>query len=316
MRVVYRDWWSNVGFAALFVLLAGVFGAGALTGDGEQGPVIGWVAVPTAAAFLALVVARSLVRGVVVDDDGITERGIWGTTFVPWNVVTAAEFDTRNRANFVLHDRRRICVEAPELPGRLSLRGAYVQVRERWSDGMGRGAAYPGARGGAVTIGFIVSACAMVIGAVVWDDARFDTDRYAARDRRDRVSTVSVMRVHVDEQDHDDGDPTYTTHVIGWLRVPGRSSVRVDLHRAGDVARNFDVEDRVPVVYDPANPRDADFADRPNRRGEHDSAAMRSVTGPLLFGLGLVGVVSCGLAIGVEAVRRGPARRRTWLMPR
>jgi hypothetical protein len=313
MRVVYRDWWRNIGFAALFVVVGGVFGAGAWSGDGEQGPEIGWLAALTAAVFLALGAARSLRRSVVVDDDGITNREIWGTTFVPWTAVTEVEFRGRNRAHFLIHDGSGIRVEAPERPGQLSLRGAYVQVRERWSDGMGRGAIYPGARGRAVSIGFIVAACLMVIGAVVWDDARFDAGRYAARERRDRVGNVSVTRVHVEEQSHEDGDSTYTTYVEGWLRVPGHGSVLVDLHRAGDLARNFAVEDRVPVVYDAARPRDADFADRPNRQGDHDSAVLRSVTGRVAFWIGAVGAVACGLAIGVETARRGPVRRRTWL---
>jgi hypothetical protein len=316
MRVVYGDWWSNVGFAALVLLLGGAFEVGAWSGTGEQGPVIGWLGVVTASVFVVLLAVRSLRRRVVVDDDGVTDHDIFSTTFVPWNAITEVEFRNSRCAHFVVDDGRRIRVDAPPCHGRPSLEDAYAQVRTRWSDEMGDGFTYPGPRGRAVSIGYIVAACVLVLGAVVWDDAQFDADRYAARERRDREGTVSVMRAHVDEQDHGEGGLTYTTHVIGWLRVPGHSSVRVELHRAGDLARNFHAEDRVPVVYDAANRHDVDFADRPNRRGDRDSAALRSVTGPVLFWVGLLGVVACGLAIARESLRRVPARRRTWLMPR
>src|SRR6185295_9064034 len=92
MTVRFRDWWGNIGMAVGVLLVAGFFGVGAWTGDGEQGPVIGWITLPGAAVLLALLVGRCLCRGVVLDDDGVTRREPWATAFVPWNAVRDVEF--------------------------------------------------------------------------------------------------------------------------------------------------------------------------------------------------------------------------------
>jgi len=64
-------------------------------------------------------------------------------------------------------------------------------------------------------------------------------------------------------------------------------------------------EDPVAVVYDGAHPRDADFADRPNRRSDDDSVEIRSVVGPILLWAGLAGVLGFGAVIVVDWKRRG-----------
>ena len=161
-----------------------------------------------------------------------------------------------------------------------TLREAYVGVLARWSPDMGRGTTYPRPHRRFLTIGFATAALALVAGGVVWDDADYDADRYATRNGRDRDGITVVTDVRVDEHSGGEGPTTYTTHVRARLRIPDRRSVVVDLHRAGDLGGVYQEEDAVPVVYDTANPRDADFGDRPNRRGDHESVEVRRVVGP------------------------------------
>ena len=243
-------------------------------------------------------------RGVVVDDDGVTERAPWATTFVPWNAVRNVEFLDPYHADFVLDDRRRVVVSAPVRRGGPTLREAYVDVLARWSPDMGRGTTYPRPHRRFLTIGFATAALALVAGGVVWDDADYDADRYATRDGRDRDGIAVVTDVRVDEHSGGEGPTTYTTHVRARLRIPDRRSVVVDLHRAGDLGGVYEEEDAVPVVYDTANPRDADFGDRPNRRGDHESVEVRRVVGPVLLAAGIMGVLGFGVAISWEWARR------------
>ncbi len=176
MTVRYRDWWGNIGTAVAVVLVAGVFGVAMWTGSGEGGPVIGWITAPGAVILVAILVVRCLRRGVDVDDDGVTKRDPWATTFVPWCAVRDLEFRNEYDATFVLDDRRRVFVSAPITRGAPSLREAYDDVRRRWSADMGRGNTYPRPGRRFVTLGFWIAALALVLGAGVWDDARFHAD--------------------------------------------------------------------------------------------------------------------------------------------
>ena len=100
--------------------------------------------------------------------------------------------------------------------------------------------------------------------------------------------------------------------------MPGARSVAVDLDRPGNLADRYHAGDEIAVVYDSANPLDADFGDRPNRRSDESSVEMRSTTGPVLFWLGLAGAVVCGSVIAVVRYRRSPTatKRRSAQMPR
>ena len=306
MTVRYRDWWGNIGMAVAVVLVAGVFGVAMWTGSGEGGPVIGWITAPGAVILVAILVVRCLRRGVDVDDDGVTKRDPWATTFVPWCAVRDLEFRNEYDATFVLDDRRRVFVSAPITRGAPSLREAYDDVRRRWSADMGRGNTYPRPGRRFVTLGFWIAALALVLGAGVWDDARFHADAYAARDRRERQGTAVVTHVSVGEHDGGEGDPSYKTHVEARLQIPEGRTVLIDLKRNGDYSDVYDEEDPVAVVYDRAHPRDADFADRPNRESDDDSVEVREVVGPIMLWAGLAGVVAFGIVIVVDWNRRHP----------
>jgi hypothetical protein len=305
LTVRYRDWWGNVGMAIAAVLVAGVFGVVMWTSNGEQGPVITWIALPGAVVFLGLLAVRCFQRSVIVDDDGVTKREPWGSTFVPWRAIRDVTFVNDNDVILQLDDGRRISVHAPPTRGTSSLRWAYSDVRARWSSSMGRGTTYPRPHWRFLTIGFAASAFALVAGGGVWGDAEHDADVYAARDAREREGTAVVAHVRVDERDSGEDGTRYTTHVEARLQIPEGRTLLVDLQRNGDLHDEYDEEDAVAIVYDGAHPRDADFADRPNRAADDDSVALRRDLGPVLFWAGVVGVLGFGVGILIVWNRRG-----------
>jgi hypothetical protein len=317
-KVRYRDAWGNAKLAALWGGLALTWALILATSDGSQGPVMRWRGGIAAGVVFGLLVLRCLLRGVVVDGDGVTRRTVLTTTYVPWADVVGTEFDTPIDATFTLTDGSRVRVETVVDDDQPPLRSAYEAVREQWSLLDGWGEAYPTPRSWWFTLGFIVSGVAVVVGGVVWDDARFDAAHYAQRARREQTGVARVIRVELEEHHHEDGDPTFTTHVAARVRVPGARSVVVDLDRSGDVAARYRHRDEIAVVYNRTNPLDADFADRPHRRSDDSSVDTRSTTGSVLFGLGLVGILGCGSVIAVLRYRRTPTatKRRSARMPR
>jgi hypothetical protein len=309
-KVRYRDTWSNVGAAAAWAGVALVFGLSAALGDGSQGPVVRGRGGTAGVLVVGLLVVRCLLRGVVVDGDGVTTRTTWTTTFVPWADVVDAEFGNANDATFTLTDGRRVHVTTVAQEDRPPLQSAYLAVREQWSMLDGWGEPYPTETARWCTVAFIVAAVVLVVGAVVWDDARFDAAHYAERADRERAGVARVMDVDVEVHRHEDGDDTYTTHVAARVRVPGARSVAVDLDRPGNLVARYRAGDEIAVVYDSGNPLDADFGDRPKRRSDESSVEVRSTTGPALFWLGVVGAVGCGSVLAVVRYRRSPRATR------
>ncbi|HEY3672715.1 MAG TPA: PH domain-containing protein [Acidimicrobiia bacterium] len=310
MKVVYRYWLGNVALAAAVVGVALLFAVALVDGDGSQGPVMRWWSLPPAVLFVSLAVVRCLRWGVDVDDIGITKREPWATTVVPWTSLTEIQFLPGSRARLRGDGERTTYVTAVERGNQPSLQEVYARVRERWREVGAEARPYPGTKGRWLTLVFWGSAIAVVLGGLLWDDARHDADVYAARDRRDRDATATVADVRVTEHTSD-ADTSYTTHVDAWLRLPDEDAVLLKLERPGDVSYDYDNEMRIPVVYDSAHPRDADFADRPNRDANDDSVSLRSVTGPLLYWAGIVGAIVSGIVLSVEWRRRRPATRRT-----
>jgi hypothetical protein len=289
--------------AVFVVVVAGLYGvAMALSGE-KATQAIAWFLLPGAVAFFVVAIVRCLRRAVIVDDDGVTVREPWLTTFVPWLAVRGISFTADHAAIILVDGRRRILVFAPPTSGCPSLEEAYRDVRSRWSAGMGEGAISPSPHRAHLTVAFAVSALVLLFGAAVWDGARHDAGLYAARDAREMQATAVVAAVSVDA-DEGQSRTAYTTHVQARLRIPEGPTVLVDLERAGDWSDNFDEEDPIEIVYDAAHPHDADFADRPNRRADDDSVEARTTIGPALFWMGAAGVLVFGLALVVEWVRR------------
>jgi len=315
MTVRYRYWPGNVALAGALLAIALAFGVSMWHSDGSQGPVLSWWTLPWALLLVGLLVVRCLRWGVTVDDIGLTMREPLTTTYVPWTSVAEIEFSSAFTAAIRLADGRRVRVTVGS-SREPSLREVYSRVRERWA-GVDVGARpYPRPGWRALSIGFIVSAVVVIGGGLVWEDAQYDGDVYAARDLRDRQATAVVARSWVTKQSGGEGGPTYTTYVKARLRVPDGSTVVLEVHRPGELGGVYHEEDPLPVVYDSAHPRDADFADRPNRDANDDSVAVRSTIGAPLYWAGALGVVAFGIVIAFEWFTPVRLTRRTSRSPR
>jgi hypothetical protein len=120
--------------------------------------------------------------------------------------------------------------------------------------------------------------------------ATADGAAYAARAARDRSTHADVVDWEVTSHDDDDGS-RYTTDVLVQYTA-GTEQVRTWLSRPGEDDHESEVID---IVYDSANPLDADFGDRPNRRANDASVEVRrygGTSGAIVSSAGIIVVAA------------------------
>lgn len=269
-------------------------------------------AVPGVAIGGSVVVARYLRRAVVVDEVGITCRSGWSTEFVAWSSIKRLRFDgeTGGHVEFVGGgDPMQVVVhptaDQPSFPD------ACAERIPEHRDFAGEPQRYPQQGRSWLRVAFIASALSLTIGLPVWLEARAEGDAYVARHARERDAVAVISQVWVEEGSDGEGNADHTTFVTAHLRLDTGRVYEIEVHRPGDLVSHYDEEDPLPVVYDSSHPSDADFADRPTRRAQHSSVALRKTTGPLFFFAGVIGVFGVGSVMVYDWRRRTRATRRT-----
>jgi hypothetical protein len=273
--------------------------------NGSQGPVAGTVSIIGLVVAAATIVVRTWRRSIVFDEVGLTKRDMFTTEFVPWSAVDSISFAGDDMCTLRRVDTpRRIKFSARPAGDELPMAEAYLALQGDWKGRSVYARPYPRGSRRLVTYAFIGAVLAALTGALVWEDGRYDDDIYAARDRRDRYGHAVVTRVRVEGEDHAEGETTYTTFVTARLHLPDGHSVVVVAHRPGDVVDRYERGERITVVYDAVNPKDADFADHPTRNAQASSVRVRTITGLVFLIGGIVGLVGFGAAIGRDWTRR------------
>jgi hypothetical protein len=305
MRVEYRDPDKNALLAAAIGGVVLVPLAAVVSHSDSAGVELVWSA-PGLVVCGALMIARCLRRSVVVDDAGITRRSAWATWFVAWSAIRALTLTGENTCTIARFGGGGdpLTLEVAPGPGEPTLAEVCAGWRSAVPHPDRDPQRYP--RAGRESLCFVmtVSVIALFVGLPVWIEALRDGDAYAARAARERQGVAVVSDVRVETTGDGDGGHNDTTLVTAWLRLDDARVYDLEIHRPGDVARRYAVEDQVPVVYDAAHPRDADFADRPIRRSDDSSVSLRKVTGPVLLFAGLIGVLVVGALMAHDWRRR------------
>jgi hypothetical protein len=294
MTVVYRKRIRNLVWAVFDGSIVFLLAAGIAAYVHETASVVVWLA-PGLVVCGTVLVVRCRRRGVVVDDTGITGRAACATWFVAWPSIKALRFAGDNGCAIErIGGGDPITIAVHPAHDQPTLRQACGEWRREDRDFVNLPQRYPQAGRDGLRVAFIASIIALLIGLPVWIGALRDADAYADRAARERSGVAVVSDVWVKETSDGEGDPDHTTYVVARLRLEDGRVYEIEVHRPDDVASDYEGEDPLPVVYDSAHPRDADFADRPTRQAQDDSVSLRTVTGPLFFFAGLLGVVVIG----------------------
>jgi hypothetical protein len=303
-RAVDRSTRQNSLVAAACVVVPLVIVVGNWYGDGSEGvgTRITWWSVGFVFLAAAIAAVRSIRCGVFVTDNALVQRTFFFTRIVPWSRV----------GKFPDHPHRRIstltCMEDGST-FRISVVGDEKSKIFRDSVECARAAATsrrdvedwgwpPHGRHWLVVIALWVSLALMLVGAMVFDLALGDRDRYDARAARDRKTVATVTSSRIDEHEDSEGDTSYST-LVRIVFTAHDHRVVTTVERAGRY--EFRRGRQLRVVYDSAHPKDADFVDQPSRDGDMSSARERLWFGGVVAVIGIVAGITFGiLALGTH----------------
>jgi hypothetical protein len=296
MRVAYRNVRENrslAGVTAAATALGVVVAAAAPLWTPSLVGVIAWVVVCG-----AVVGIRCLQRGSVVDEFGAARHTVIETTFVPWSDVRRIEARTPDECRLEIAGREQpmeltgvAASHEPPLSDACRELLALHATRPRYAR------AYPFRPSLQVLVG--AGALAVLVGLLLWSATEHEAQRQAARRAWDRPGTAVVRDARIDEGTDGDGDTTYSTVVRARLRLADDRVVELRMERSGKHAGEYHEEDPLPVVYDAAHPRDADFVGHPNRRTDaEETDAHRALALLAVFG----GLVACLIAASLARV--------------
>jgi hypothetical protein len=302
MRIVYRNRTENGVLAGVTASVAVPLAIRLSLNETVPRLARAWIAL-WFVAWSTIFFFRSLRRSITIDEAGVTKRGVVLSWFTPWASVRALECLNDDRCLLVRSgDQGEVDISGRAPPRHPPLAEACRQLWTAHAEHPAPAEAYP--RRGNVRLALLASAVGLLVGLPLWLVAARDGDRYVARAARERSGAAVVSRVWVESDDNGEGDTEYTTFVAARLQLDGRRPVAIELHRPEDVASRYAEEASLPVVYDPARPRDADFVDRPTRTAQDADVRARGTWGPILLFAGLVGVM------GSVALARFDWRRR------
>jgi hypothetical protein len=242
----------------------------------------------------ALVIVRALRRGVVVTRDGVVVRSLRRTRTVPWAAVEVHSSGSPGRWT-----KSSCRVAGLRVPG---TRAQWGAIRRTVDPNAPKGAyGWASALPDRETFGphhvVMLAAAALLAGQMVAASGSLDAATNRARALRD-VSTTAVVVSSWIETNHADDDAKYSTHSRVSFVLRGRT-VTTEIHRPGRM--RLPIEAELPIVYDAAHPRDADYADRPTRELDDAEAMALVYCGWLGSVAGLVGLLVAG---GLQLRRR------------
>jgi hypothetical protein len=308
---VHRSIGLNTLAALGFVVVPAIFVVSIWYGDGSDGvgSRITWWSVGLIAFAAAIGAVRALRQGVVVKDTALVQRTLFFTRIVPWS-----------RVGFRHPPMPRISTLTCVMGGstfHISVSGREKSKSFRGSVERARAAALsrrnaddsawpPSGRYRWAVIALWGSLAAMLLGAVVSDLALWDRDRYNARAARDRRTVATVTSSRILEHEDSEGDVSYSTRV-GIVFTANDHRVVSTLDRSHRY--HYRRRQQLPVVYDAAHPKDADFADRPNRGAQESSASLRLWTGAVTATLGIVAGVVFGIFVCLTRLCRWKSAR-------
>jgi hypothetical protein len=301
-RIVYRSMWRNVLIVAAILLIAVSLAARGWYATDARAVRITWWTAPWIFVALGVVMVRGVRRGVVVTDTRLVQRTLLLTNVYPWTELERS-CTTRTRlgtqvfkwngggrvASIAVHDRFR------RVPFRSSVDRALSSVRAGQTQrGPDSPPSSPSADRSVLQSALWISLCLVVVGSITLENGLWDSAYYEARAARDRTTVATVASSRIIEHDDGESGTSYSTRVHIVFQA-GERHVATAIERPN--VHHFEREHELPIVYDAAHPRDADFRDRHNRRANASSARLHTGIGAIMTMIGGLAGVVLGLTV-------------------
>ena len=156
---------------------------------------------------------------------------------------------------------------------------------------------YPSSAQELATYGLLASSAVVLISVFIVNVTVLQRLTYRLRAAHETTAQAEVADSRIEDSDSESRDRTF---VDIRFRV-GNRTIETQLHRPG--RWEYANEEPIDIVYDTRHPRDADFANRLNRKAAESSVRLRMLLGPIFAALGALGFLGFGVAVLANTAR-------------